>query len=160
MRKVVIRGALFASPSSGCIFLSSMSSNEILTVARDTEKLDQDEDPYFDDCTGPDHTEAALAETFEDTQEERNLVRKLDRRILPITCLLYLFACSPFPCVQTKGSALNQKHSLDLDRSNIGNARLQGLPEDTLGGDKTGVLFDWLVSAFFFSYVGITSMTF
>ena len=44
----------------------------------------------------------------------------------------------------------------DLDRSNIGNARLQGLPEDTLEGDKTGVLFDWLVSAFFFSYVGIT----
>jgi hypothetical protein len=25
--------------------------------------------------------------------EERRLVRKLDRRILPITCLLYLFAC-------------------------------------------------------------------
>lgn len=44
----------------------------------------------------------------------------------------------------------------DLDRSNIGNARLQGLPEDVLDGDKTGVLFDWVVSAFFFSYVGIT----
>lgn len=25
--------------------------------------------------------------------EERRLLRKLDRRILPITCLLYLFAC-------------------------------------------------------------------
>ena len=25
--------------------------------------------------------------------EERQLVRKLDRRILPIACLLYLFAC-------------------------------------------------------------------
>jgi hypothetical protein len=25
--------------------------------------------------------------------EERRLVRKLDRRILPITCLMYLFAC-------------------------------------------------------------------
>jgi hypothetical protein len=25
--------------------------------------------------------------------EERRLVRKLDRRILPIACLLYLFAC-------------------------------------------------------------------
>ncbi|KAI6044021.1 major facilitator superfamily domain-containing protein [Pisolithus marmoratus] len=30
----------------------------------------------------------------------------------------------------------------DLDRSNLGNARLQGLPEDTLGGDPTGALFD------------------
>jgi len=29
-------------------------------------------------------------------EEERSLVRKLDRRILPITCLLYLFACTPF----------------------------------------------------------------
>lgn len=28
--------------------------------------------------------------------EERRLVRKLDRRILPITCLLYLFACQCF----------------------------------------------------------------
>ena len=25
--------------------------------------------------------------------EERRLVRKLDRRILPITCLMYLFSC-------------------------------------------------------------------
>jgi hypothetical protein len=28
--------------------------------------------------------------------EERRLLRKLDRRILPITCLLYLFACQCF----------------------------------------------------------------
>ena len=32
--------------------------------------------------------------------EERRLVRKLDNRILPLTCLLYLFACrsSGLPC--------------------------------------------------------------
>ncbi|KAF8962545.1 MFS general substrate transporter [Flammula alnicola] len=72
-------------------------------------------------------------ESFANSLEEKRLVRKLDRRILPITCLLYLFA--------------------SLDRSNIGNARLQGLPDDVLGGDKTGVLFDWLTSAFFFSYI-------
>ncbi|KIJ15994.1 2.A.1.14 the Anion:Cation symporter family [Paxillus involutus ATCC 200175] len=65
--------------------------------------------------------------------EEKMLLRKLDRRILPITCLLYLFAF--------------------LDRSNLGNARLQGLPEDVLGGDPTGVLFDWLVSVFFIPYI-------
>jgi hypothetical protein len=28
------------------------------------------------------------------SEEEKDLVRKLDRRILPIACLLYLFACS------------------------------------------------------------------
>ncbi|EEB93627.1 hypothetical protein MPER_07685, partial [Moniliophthora perniciosa FA553] len=65
--------------------------------------------------------------------EEKKLVRRLDKRILPITCLLYLFAY--------------------LDRTNLGNARLQQLPEDTLGGDPTGVLFDWVNSAFFFSYI-------
>ncbi|KAJ6542417.1 major facilitator superfamily domain-containing protein [Mycena sp. CBHHK59/15] len=65
--------------------------------------------------------------------DERRLVRRLDRRILPITCLLYLFAY--------------------LDRSNLGNARLQGLPKDVLGGDPTGKRFDWVNSVFFFSYI-------
>lgn len=69
----------------------------------------------------------------EKSPEEKKLVRKLDVRILPITCLLYLFAY--------------------LDRTNLGNARLQGLPEDTLHGDPTGHLFDWVNSAFFFSYI-------
>ena len=41
----------------------------------------------------------------------------------------------------------------DLDRSNLGNARLQGLPEDVLGGDLTGVLFDWLVAILYIPYV-------
>lgn len=41
----------------------------------------------------------------------------------------------------------------DLDRSNVGNARLQGLPQDVLGGDPTGLLFDWLVAIFFIPFV-------
>ncbi|KAH7887035.1 major facilitator superfamily domain-containing protein [Phlebopus sp. FC_14] len=65
--------------------------------------------------------------------EERKLLRKLDTRILPIASLLYMFAY--------------------LDRSNLGNARLQGLPQDVLGGDPTGLLFDWLVSVFFIPYI-------
>ncbi|KAA1474435.1 MFS general substrate transporter [Dentipellis sp. KUC8613] len=69
----------------------------------------------------------------ETPQEERRLIRKLDLRILPIACMMYLFAY--------------------LDRSNLGNARLQGLPKDTLGGDPTGKKFDWVNSAFFFSYI-------
>jgi len=68
-----------------------------------------------------------------DDEDERRLVKKIDRRILPIACLMYLFAF--------------------LDRSNLGNARLQGLPQDTLHGDPTGVLFDWLTSAFYIPYV-------
>ncbi|KAI0281818.1 MFS general substrate transporter [Russula aff. rugulosa BPL654] len=65
--------------------------------------------------------------------EERRLVRKLDRRILPITCLMYLFSY--------------------LDRSNLGNARLQGLAKDVLGGDPSGKRFDWVNSIFFLSYI-------
>ncbi|KAI0716549.1 MFS general substrate transporter [Earliella scabrosa] len=66
-------------------------------------------------------------------ERERRLVRKLDMRIIPMLCIIYLFAY--------------------LDRTNLGNARLQGLPEDVLHGDPTGVLFDWVNSAFFFSYI-------
>ncbi|KAI0716553.1 MFS general substrate transporter [Earliella scabrosa] len=66
-------------------------------------------------------------------EDERRLVRKLDMRIMPMACIMYLFAY--------------------LDRTNLGNARLQGLPEHVLGGDPTGVLFDWANSAFFFSYI-------
>ncbi|KAI0716558.1 major facilitator superfamily domain-containing protein [Earliella scabrosa] len=65
--------------------------------------------------------------------QEKRLVRKLDMRVMSMLCLLYLFAY--------------------LDRVNLGNARLQGLPEDVLHGDPTGVLFDWVTSAFYFSYI-------
>jgi len=76
---------------------------------------------------------APSATQYEATPEEKHLVRRLDMRIMPLACILYLFAY--------------------LDRTNLGNARLQGLPQDTLGGDPTGKLFDWVNSAFFFSYI-------
>jgi len=78
-------------------------------------------------------SEASQRNEQERELAEKRLVRKLDRRILPIACLLYLFAY--------------------LDRSNLGNARLQGLTGDALGGDPTGILFDWVNSVFFFSYI-------
>ena len=87
----------------------------------------------------------------EKSLEETKLVRKLDNRILPITCLLYLFACKPRPLFFSYSDT--DRLYADLDRTNLGNARLQGLPEDTLHGDPTGHLFDWVNSAFFFSYV-------
>ncbi|KAJ7359557.1 MFS general substrate transporter [Mycena albidolilacea] len=66
-------------------------------------------------------------------EDERKLVRKLDGRIMVILSILYLFAY--------------------LDRSNLGNARLLGLPKDTLNGDPTGKRFDWVNSVFFFAYI-------
>ena len=70
----------------------------MLTMALHNEKLDHPVESFLDNHTSSppvsDPPISAVAETFEDTQEERDLVRKLDKRILPITCLLYLFACS------------------------------------------------------------------
>lgn len=95
------------------------------------------------------------SEPIIDAAAEKRLVRKLDWRILPVLCLLYLFACT---CESRRTHYLPNVTSCflrlsDLDRSNLGNARLQGLPEDALGGDPSGKLFAWVNSAFFFSYV-------
>ncbi|KAM5543408.1 hypothetical protein V8D89_002659 [Ganoderma adspersum] len=68
-------------------------------------------------------------------EQEKRLVRRLDMRLMPVLCALYLFAY--------------------LDRINLGNARLQGLPQDVLHGDPSGVLFDWANSAFYFSYATV-----
>lgn len=54
-----------------------------------------------------------------------------------------------------KSAFLLSNCSSDLDRTNLGNARLQGLPQDTLGGDPSGKLFDWVNSVFFLSYVSL-----
>lgn len=64
---------------------------------------------------------------------EKKLLRKIDLSIMPLTALLYWMA--------------------SLDRGNLGNARLQGLPEDILGGDPTGRLFAWCSSVFYVSYI-------
>ncbi|KAG1302234.1 hypothetical protein G6F64_011105 [Rhizopus arrhizus] len=58
------------------------------------------------------------------------LVGKLDRRILPLLCVLYLLSY--------------------IDRSNIGNAKLDGLEKDL---DLTKSQYQWSLSIFYFSYV-------
>ena len=89
-------------------------------------------------------------EVTEVATEERRLVRRLDGRILPIACLMYLFACKC--CNRSSRETILTVNSA-LDRSNLGNARLQDLPQSALSGDPTGVLFDWVTSAFYFSCV-------
>lgn len=111
---------------------------------------------YDKDAEKVDTRAVSVAESFTDSSpEELRLVRKLDTRILPIVCILYLFACESLRAASTW--LFIMLHT-DLDRSNLGNARLQGLPQDTLGGDPSGKLFDWVNSAFFFSYVSQSTL--
>lgn len=55
--------------------------------------------------------------------------------------------------VRKTASFPHEHHTKPLPSSTPGNARLQGLPQDTLHGDPTGKLFDWVNSVFFFSYI-------
>lgn len=61
------------------------------------------------------------------TPEERRLVRKIDRNILPILTLLYLLSF--------------------LDRSNIGNAKLDGLTKDLHMSNES---YLWTLTIYFF----------
>lgn len=69
------------------------------------------------------------AAAVEFTEEDENrVIRKLDWHIMPIIFVLYSFSV--------------------LDRSNLGNARLAGLPNDI---DLTGRRYDWLGTIFYIS---------
>ena len=56
---------------------------------------DKTADSYNDEKGRVEDTQDAqsIVVDVEDTPEEQALIRKLDRRILPIACLMYLFAC-------------------------------------------------------------------
>ncbi|KAK0335539.1 hypothetical protein LTR91_017035 [Friedmanniomyces endolithicus] len=63
-------------------------------------------------------------------EEERKVIRKLDRRLLPLVFVLYSLAV--------------------LDRSNLGNARLAGLTKSI---DLSGNRYAWLGTIFYISYI-------
>ncbi|KAH8728708.1 SacI homology domain-containing protein [Phaeosphaeriaceae sp. PMI808] len=68
--------------------------------------------------------------------EEKAVLKKLDRRLVSFMALLY---CLSF-----------------LDRSNIGNARIAGLAEDL---NLTSVQYEWLLWAFYITYIAFEWMT-
>ncbi|KAI9012546.1 major facilitator superfamily domain-containing protein [Phycomyces nitens] len=87
--------------------------------------------PSFDTCKLETRFESLTdIETADDEQNIAKLIRKLDYRLLPILCILYLLSY--------------------IDRSNIGNAKLGGLEED-LGLSKSE--YQWALSIFYFAYV-------
>jgi hypothetical protein len=55
--------------------------------------FDEEKRPSSDEKETKSTSDADGNKPIATSDEEKRLVRKLDRRILPITCLLYLFAC-------------------------------------------------------------------
>ena len=65
--------------------------------------------------------------------DEKKILRKMDLRLIPMLTLLYLLSF--------------------LDRSNIGNAKIEGLTEDL---HMTGPQYNWCLTVFFFAYSAFT----
>ncbi|KAL2854540.1 major facilitator superfamily domain-containing protein [Aspergillus pseudodeflectus] len=68
--------------------------------------------------------------------EEQQIVKKLDRRLVPFLALLYLLSF--------------------LDRSNIGNAKIAGMMEDL---NLSSFQYEWLLTAFYITYILFEWMT-
>ncbi|CCF40730.1 hypothetical protein CH063_11217 [Colletotrichum higginsianum] len=93
-----------------------------------------------------------------DAAEERAVVKKLDRVILPIMAVVYFFQCKVasahlwgpmllfFPCENDKLIS-HDHHGSDLDKQSINYAAVFGLSEDLR---LTGSQFSWCVSLFYF----------
>ncbi|KAJ5558885.1 hypothetical protein N7461_002857 [Penicillium sp. DV-2018c] len=69
-------------------------------------------------------------------EEEREVVKIFDRRLVPFLALLYLLSF--------------------LDRSNIGNAKIAGLQDDL---HLTSSQYEWLLTAFYITYILFEWMT-
>ncbi|PYH90257.1 MFS general substrate transporter [Aspergillus ellipticus CBS 707.79] len=69
-------------------------------------------------------------------EEEQQVVRKFDRKLVPFLALLYLLSF--------------------LDRSNIGNAKIAGLADDL---QLSSSQYEWLLTAFYITYILFEWMT-
>ena len=78
----------------------------------------------------PARSESSSDEVDWTEQEETAIRRKVDRRIVPVVTILYLFCF--------------------LDRANIGNARIQGMAKDL---NLVGYRFNWALSVFYIIYL-------
>jgi MFS family permease len=78
----------------------------------------------------------------------KKLIRKLDLRLIPILAVLFL--CSPYPLVMSL--MLTIYRLCFLDRSNIGNARLQGLEKDL---HMAGLDYNIALAVFFPCYIAV-----
>ncbi|KAK1142713.1 hypothetical protein N8T08_007344 [Aspergillus melleus] len=106
--------------------------------------LDLDED-FFSDA-GSDPGYESYGDARRDSEqsslpkysmaEEREVVKKFDRKLIPFLALLYMLSF--------------------LDRSNIGNAKIAGLMEDL---KLSSSQYEWLLTAFYITYILFEWMT-
>lgn len=82
------------------------------------------------DSDGSAHKEAASEFVHPTAEEEKKVIRKLDRRLLPLVFVLYSLSV--------------------LDRSNLGNARLAGMEKDI---NLTGNHYTLLGTIFYIAYI-------
>lgn len=97
----------------------------------------------------PDDQQNELAVVFQeiDPEEEKRLVRKLDRYIIPLMAVVYFFQCKSRPSLHQESSfCLLTSFRKDLDKNSINFAAVFGLREDlSLCGEQ----FSWVVSLFY-----------
>lgn len=92
--------------------------------------------------------DSSIVEAFDDTVEidpemEKRVLRKIDRVVLPLMCLIYFFQCN----VNLFLFSSSLTGSLDLDKQGIGYAAVFGLAKD-LGMNASE--YSWALSIFYF----------
>ncbi|KAH1499473.1 hypothetical protein KXV92_002976 [Aspergillus fumigatus] len=99
----------------------------------DDEGQHEGYDSYDDQEAKP---KEAVGDARYTTAEEKQVVKKFDRKLVPFLALLYLLSF--------------------LDRSNIGNAKIAGLMDDLRLSSSQ---YEWLLTAFYITYIFFEWMT-
>jgi hypothetical protein len=104
-------------------------------VRRDSEDDDEDEDGLDGAFT---------------MEEEKTVLRKLDKRVVGLVAFLYLLSFLDRSSESSAGGAAS------LTLVDIGNARIAGLMEDLRMDDD---MYEWLLTGFYITYITFEWMT-
>ncbi|RHZ47169.1 putative MFS transporter [Aspergillus thermomutatus] len=119
-------------PPAGSLRLQTEFRAEADCIS-DDEGQDEGYDSFDDREAKPKRAGVATKYT---TTEEKEVVKKFDRKLVPFLALLYLLSF--------------------LDRSNIGNAKIAGLMDDLRLSSSQ---YEWLLTAFYITYILFEWMT-
>jgi hypothetical protein len=83
-------------------------------------------------------------------EEEKTILKKLDRRVVGLISLLYLLSF-----LDRSSKLYCHTQSFILTRADIGNAKIAGLMNDLKLSDDQ---YEWLLSAFYITYIAFEWM--